>query len=144
MTAIGGEPPVTLAHLSLAEIRAELLDLLTLADTSVKPLPDRPVPEYNAFAPGLEWRVRYRDERFHDPRLMWSVIARASDDVKAAIYVHTPDSLDGDYLCLPTTEARALAMALLAASDRADHEAAGIPDLADRRKQKNSRRREMT
>lgn len=134
MTAAGEERIATLNDCSLAEIRDELRKLLTLADTSAKPLPDRKLPEVHAFAPGSEWRIKYREQDVYEPRRLWSVVVREPDDIASAVYVHTPDSMTGDYIAVPTIEARELAMAILAACDRADHQAAGIPNLAERRK----------
>lgn len=132
-----GARQAMLADVPLGEIRAELRELLTLADTSVKPLPDRPIPETHPFAPGWEWRIDYRNHDQVDPaRSFWSVLVREPDEVSAVVYVHGPDSMPGDYMACPTTEARALAMAILAACDRADAQASGLPNLADRRRNK--------
>lgn len=129
-----------LAGVELGEIRAELRELLTLADTAVKPLPDRRVPDTHPFAPGWEWRVDYRSHDQVDPaRSVWSVLVREPDEVSGVVYIHGPDSMAGDYMACPTTEARAVAMAILAACDRADAQASGLLNLADRRRNKTPR-----
>lgn len=133
MTAAGEERFATLDDVSLSQIRTELRKLLTLADTAVKPRPDRKLPEVHPFAPGMEWRVNYRADEVYDPNRLWSIIVRDPDDVANTVCIHTPDSMRGDYIATSTTEARELAMAILAACDRADQQAAGIPNLADRR-----------
>jgi hypothetical protein len=140
VTGAGEDRPASLNDFSLSEIRSELRKLLTLAETAHLPLPDREVPDVHAFGPGWEWRVKYRADVTYDPRRLWSVIQRNPDDLAGVVYIHTPDSLTGDYLATSTTEARELAMAILAACDRADQQAAGIPNLADRRSTKRPRK----
>ncbi|MEU1098936.1 hypothetical protein, partial [Streptomyces sp. NPDC005877] len=105
--------------------------------------PDHILPANHMMAPGREWVI---DHRAHDPyarleRSRWQVLARDEDDVAACVYIHTPDSLEGDYVASPTTEARRVAMAILAACDRADELSAGVTHLEDRRKTRGKRDR---
>jgi hypothetical protein len=67
---------------------------------------------------------------------------RTVDDpeTRDSVYVAQPDPYvaydwerELDFVPMSPTDARRLAMALLAAADRADHLTAGVPRLADRR-----------
>lgn len=119
------------AGLTLAEIATELRALVALAESGDRPKPTRLI-EDGEWA-GHEWTILYRREEFYDPTRVWQVRARDNDDVANCIYIHTPDSLPGDMVAVPTTEARWLATAILAACDRAEHLSAGVSFLDDRR-----------
>lgn len=120
-----------LARLTLREVAEELRALVALAETSERPKPTRVINE-GEWA-GHEWTIKYRAHDRYDPQRLWQVRARDEDEVANCIYVHTPDSLPGDMVSVPTTEARWLAMAILAACDRAEHLSAGVSFLEDRR-----------
>lgn len=120
-----------LAGLTLREVAEELRALVALAETCERPRPTRIIDE-GEWA-GREWTIKYRQYDQYDPQRLWQVRARDEDEVANVVYVHTPDSMPGDMVSVPTTEARWLAMAILAACDRAEHLSAGVSFLEDRR-----------
>jgi hypothetical protein len=126
-------------ELTLAEVRAELHRLVALADTCERPKPDVINPPGHAM-PGHEWRVT-QDALPGTRPPAW--IVRTVDDAETcdAVYVAQPDPHDRyewmdrlDFACLSPTDARRLAVAILAAADRAEHLAADVPLLDDRRR----------
>jgi hypothetical protein len=125
--AVAGRFP---ASLTLPELRRQLLELNVLAGAAELPKPSV-VNGPRHPMPGPDWHVGGRPDR-----PAWSVRVVDGDDVAQVIYLNTPGHMDGDYTATQTTEARQFALAVLAACDRADHEAAGIPQLADRRSRK--------
>ena len=69
-------------------------------------------------------------DHYNRERSGWLV--RATDDVDDSdcVFISTPDAMDGeDFMAVPTTSARQLAMSILAACDRADSVSAGISSL---------------
>lgn len=124
----------TFGDLTLDELRAELRVLVAYADTAERPKPSR-INGPDHPMPGQQWDVegrnRLRNREWDD----WHVIALDDPEVADCVYVSTPDGFaEEDYMALRVTRARQLAMALLAACDRAEHLRAGVPRLADRRR----------
>lgn len=117
----------------LGELRAELRELVALAGAAEKPKPDHVLPPQHSMGPGREWVIDYRAHDLYDQTRVWQVLARDADDIADCVYIHTPDSMPGDYVASPTTEARQLAMAILAACDRAEELTAGVSHLDDLR-----------
>lgn len=121
--------------LSLEAIRAELLRLTSLAGSAERPKPTRiNGPDHQW--PGHEWDLREMTPRGGTKEKVW--VIRTVDEQNTAdglVYVSSPESMYPglDFVPLYASDARHLAMALLAAADRADHVAAGIPRLEDRR-----------
>jgi hypothetical protein len=141
MTAPGEE---NLAKVALSELRAELRELVALAGAAEKPKPNYALPPKHGMGPGHEWVIDYRAHDLHDQTRLWQVLVRDADDVADCIYIHTPDSMVGDYVCAPTLEARRLAMAILAACDRAEELSAGVTHLDGRRIRKHRTGDRMT
>ncbi|MFE1362590.1 hypothetical protein [Streptomyces harbinensis] len=108
----------------LAALRAELHRLVALADASVKPAPTR-INGAGHPIPGYEWQVA--DDRGGLGR--W-LVRTADGDEDHCVYVHTPAHGGDDVIAIPREAARQLAMALLAAADRAHATATGIRDIA--------------
>jgi len=124
--------------LDLGDLRRELRDLVALADTAERPKPDVINPPEHSMA-GHEWRIAGEAVPGVRPP-MW--IVRAVDEPEACdgVYLAQPDPYQPydwdrylDFSAMRPLEARRLAMALLAAADRAEHLSAGVPRLADRR-----------
>ncbi|MDQ0842437.1 hypothetical protein [Streptomyces sp. V1I6] len=125
--------------LALADVRRELAHLVALADTAVRPKPDVINPPGHAM-PGHEWRVAQEVPLGVRPPL-W--VVRSVDEAESCdgVFVAQPDPYvtydweqQLDFVAMRPVDARRLAMALLAAADRASHHAYGIPRLEDRRK----------
>jgi hypothetical protein len=130
----------TLDGLQLAEVRRELALLVAMADTAERPKPDVINPAGHAM-PGHEWRIQQHVSvpRFRPP--LW--IIRTVDDPEDSDGVHIaqPDlyatydwERSLDFTAMLPVDARRLAMALLAAADRAEHLTAGVTRLEDRRR----------
>ncbi|MFI8865317.1 hypothetical protein ACIGNW_00140 [Streptomyces sp. NPDC053707] len=121
--------------LSLEAIRAELQRLTSLAGSAERPKPTRiNGPDHQW--PGHEWDLREMTPRGGTKEKVW--VIRTVDEQNTAdglVYISSPESMYPglDFVPLYASDARQLAMALLAAADRADHVAAGIPRLEDRR-----------
>ncbi|MFJ8923899.1 hypothetical protein ACIREK_31030 [Streptomyces sp. NPDC102415] len=121
--------------LSLEAIRAELLRLTSLAGSAERPKPTRiNGPDHQW--PGHEWDLREMTPRGGTKEKVW--VIRTVDEQNTAdglVYVSSPESMYPglDFVPLYASDARQLAMALLAAADRADHVAAGVPRLEDHR-----------
>lgn len=127
MTAAAADFP---ASLTLPELRRQLLELNVLAGGAELPKPTViNGPEHPM--PGPDWHVGGEPDR-----PAWSVRVEDDDDVAQVVYLTTPGHPFGDYTAAYTTEARQYALAVLAACAHADHKAAGIPQLADRRSRK--------
>lgn len=129
---------MTADDLTLAEIRRELRHLVALADSAERPKPDTIHPPEHAMA-GHEWRVA-QEAPFAARPPLWVVRSVDEPETRGSIYVAQPDpyvSYDWerqlDFVAMSPLEARRLAMALLAAADRADHLTAGVPRLEDHR-----------
>jgi hypothetical protein len=120
--------------LTLDELRAELHRLTALADTAELPRPTV-IHDQNHPWHGYEWLVNHpREVGRRGEFRRWSVRALEHDDVPNVVYLNTPGHMEDSPTAATTTEARQYAMAILAACNRADHQAAGIPRLEDRRK----------
>ena len=115
MSSQAGQNPTD--ELSLGDLRRELHRLMSMADSAERPKPTR-INGPDHPMPGAD----------------------------GLVYVSTPESMypGEDFVPMYTPDARRLAMALLAAADRADHQAAGIPRLEDRRNSKTRKRDQMT
>jgi hypothetical protein len=122
---------------TLDQIRRELRHLVAMADSAERPKPTRINPPEHPM-PGHEWVIEQRVIARSFQRIpVW--VVRTVDDPESseAVYVcpsdvKTPNN-EWDFLAMPSEDARRLAMALLAAADRADHLTAGVPRLQDRR-----------
>lgn len=119
---------------TLAEIRTELRHLVALADSAERPKPTAINPAGHIM-PGYEWLIEQRTFDGRHPAPSWWV--RTVDDSEGvdAVFVSSPDAMDpgGDFIAMFPEDARRLALALLAAADRADHQTVGVPRLEDRR-----------
>lgn len=123
--------------MSLAELRKELCHLVALADSAERPKPSGINPPGHPM-PGYEWLVHQRTLRGYPSTPTWWVRTVDEDECSDVVYVSSPDSMapGDDFIAMPTDAARQLAMALLAAADRADHQVHGVPRLEDRRRKK--------
>jgi hypothetical protein len=124
--------------LTLDELRVELRHLVALADSAERPKPDAINPPEHSMA-GHEWRV-IQEAPYASRTPLWVVRTVDEAETRDAVYVAQPDpyvTFDWerqlDFIPMSPLGARRLAMALLAAADRADHLTAGVPRLADRR-----------
>ncbi|RZF02894.1 hypothetical protein [Streptomyces albidoflavus] len=124
-----------LDNIPLGEIRRHLHHLVALADTGERPRPTR-INGADHPMPGQEWVV-VEDVTSRAPHTWWVRTAEGSDRTDAAIYLSTPESMapGEDYDSVRTADARRIALAILAACDRADHLHAGVTRLADHRTQ---------
>lgn len=132
----------TLDGLQLGEVRRELAMLVAMADTAERPKPDVINPPGHAM-PGHEWRVDQR-VRVPGPGIkppLWVVRTVDDEEFRDCVYVAEPDRTREydwmhrlDFTPMEPVDARRLAMALLAAADRAEHLTAGVPRLEDRRR----------
>lgn len=127
-------------ELSLEDIRRELHRLVSIADSAERPKPTRINGPDHAM-PGHEWDLREQTHPHTQRDFVW--VVRTSDQQDTAdglVYVSTPESMypGEDFAPLYASDARRLAMALLAAADRADHHAFGVTRLEDRRRGKTA------
>jgi hypothetical protein len=141
---MGAAEQITTDSITLGELRAELRALVALAGAAEKPKPNAIHPNAHGMGACREWVINYRSHDVYDHHRLWSVLALDNDDVADCIYVHTPDCMPGDYIAAPTIEARQLAMAILAACDRAEELSAGVTHLEDRRKRRPAKGDQMT
>lgn len=137
--------------LSLADIRKELYRLVAIADSAERPKPDAINPPEHGMA-GHEWRVA-QDAPFASSPPLWLVRTVDDTETRDCIYVAQPDPYvkydwerQLDFIPMRPTDARRLAMALLAAADRADSVSQGVSSLSARRTQKTDppERKQMT
>ncbi|WP_030169046.1 hypothetical protein [Streptomyces sp. NRRL S-813] len=126
--------------LTLGQLRRELAHLVSLADTAERPKPDAINPPGHGMA-GHEWRVAQEAPFAMRPPL-WVVRSVDDPETRESVYVAQPDPYvtydwerQLDFVPMSPLEARRLAMALLAAADRAEHLTAGVPRLEDHRKE---------
>jgi hypothetical protein len=128
---------------TLGQLRTELRRLVALADTAERPKPDVINPPGHAM-PGQEWRIAQSTVPGVRPPL-W--VVRSVDDAETSdgVYVAQPDpyvSYDWerqlDFVAMSPLDARRLAMAILAAADRAEHLSAGVVRLEDRREARHA------
>lgn len=124
--------------LTLGQLRRELRHLVALADSAERPKPTAINPPGHPM-PGHEWFIEQRVNARGFQRVpTWVVRTVDEPDTSDAVYVcpsdvKTPNN-EWDFIAMDVVEARRLAMALLAAADRADHLAADVPRLEDRRR----------
>lgn len=125
--------------LTLGALRRELAQLVAMADSAERPKPDVINPPDHSMA-GHEWRVVQEAPYASKPPL-WLVRTVDETETRDAVYVAQPDPYvtydwerQLDFAPMSPVEARRLAMALLAAADRADHLTAGVPRLEDHRR----------
>jgi hypothetical protein len=125
--------------LTLGQLRRELRHLVALADSAERPKPTTINPPDHAM-PGHEWRIA-QEAPFATRPPLWLVRSVDDPETSDSVYVAQPDpyvSYDWerqlDFVPMSPLEARRLAMALLAAADRAEHLTAGVPRLEDRRR----------
>jgi hypothetical protein len=121
--------------LTLTELRRELHRLVAVADSAERPKPTRINPSDHPM-PGYEWNLQEQARPYGSRDFVW--VIRTVDEQNTAdglVYMSTPESMHPgeDFVPLYASDARRLAMALLAAADRADHQALGIPRLEDHR-----------
>jgi hypothetical protein len=127
-----------LDDITLGEIRHALTRLTAQADSSERPKPNRINPPDHNW-PGHEWHIAQQVYADHVRRPLW--VIRTADDPETCDGVHIaqPDphvydwERDLEFIGMAAADARRLAMALLAAADRAEHLSAGVPRLEDRR-----------
>lgn len=124
--------------LTLGDLRRELRRLVAIADTAERPKPDVINPPEHGMA-GHEWRIAQEVVLGVRPP-MWVVRAVDEPETRDAVYVAQPDpyvTYDWEYqlnfIAMRPQDARRLAMALIAAADRAEHLVAGVTRLEDRR-----------
>jgi hypothetical protein len=124
--------------LTLGQLRRELAHLVSLADTAERPKPDVINPADHPMA-GHEWRV-LQEAPYASRAPLWVVRSVDETETQDAVYVAQPDPYvtydwehSLDFVPMSPLGARQLAMALLAAADRAEHLTAGVPRLAGRR-----------
>ncbi|MFJ6215047.1 hypothetical protein ACIQGZ_17180 [Streptomyces sp. NPDC092296] len=126
--------------LTLDIVRRELAQLVAMADTAERPKPDVINPPGHGMA-GHEWRVVQGVSLPGVRPPLW--VVRTVDDPEArdSVYVAQPDPYvtydwepQLDFTAMNPLDARRLAVALLAAADRAEHLSAGVPRMQDRRR----------
>lgn len=122
--------------MTLGDIRQELRRLTAMAETGERPKPTR-VNGLGHPMPGYEWDLREMPRPYGTREYVW--VVRTCDEEAATsdgmVYISTPESMapGEDFVPMYVPDARRLAMVLLAAADRAEHRAAGVPRLEDRR-----------
>jgi hypothetical protein len=128
--------------LTIGDLRRHLVEMVALADTSEKPRPTT-INRADHSMPGYEWAVTaymsktVYDHHYKRERDGWLIRATDSTDDADCIFVSTPDAMDAeDFMAVPVTSARQLAMAILAACDRAESVASHVPSLDARRARK--------
>jgi hypothetical protein len=118
----------------LRKIRSRLAELIAIADTAERPKPTRVNPADHPM-PGQEWTVVEQQHPYTTRQFPW--VIRAVDDPEYAgtIYLSTPDSTNPgeDFQPVDLTDARRIALAILAACDRSDHVLYGVTRLEDHR-----------
>lgn len=122
-------------EVTLGEIRRGLRRLTAMAGVGERPSPTR-INGAGHPMPGHEWDLREMPRPYGTRDLVW--VVRTVDDQETSeglVYISTPESMvpGEDFVAMYTPDVRRLAMMLLAAADRADHQAARVPRLEDRR-----------
>lgn len=142
MGAAAGQNPAD--GLTIAQLRAELVSLASLAGTAELPKPTVVNDAWHPM-PGPEWQVNYPCEYGKpDSYRRYAVRVVDNDDVADAAYISTPGHMPGDFTPGTTTELRQYAMAILAACELADHRTAGVPRLEDQRRKRRPKGDQMT
>lgn len=125
---------MSVEDLSLKDIRNELHRLVAIADSAERPKPDAINPPEHSM-PGHEWRVA-QEAPFATRPPLWVVRSVDDPETRDCVYVAQPDPYvtydwerQLDFVSMPPTDARRLAMALLAAADRADSVSQGVTSL---------------
>jgi hypothetical protein len=120
--------------LTLGQVRRELTRLVSLAGSATLPKPTRINPPDHEM-PGAEWEISQHTIIPFAKVPSWFVRAVDDSETCDAVYISSPDSVypAEDFTAMPTGDARRLAMAILAAADRADHRALRVPRLDDQR-----------
>lgn len=120
--------------ITLGQLRSELERLVSLANTAERPKPTSINPPDHPM-PGHEWRVEQGVISSATKVPTWLVRTVDDSETCDAVYVSTPeDDKPGDnFIAMWPVDARQLAMALIAAADRANHLTARVPRLEDRR-----------
>lgn len=120
--------------LSLGDLRRELRNLAAVADTAERPNPTRINPPDHSM-PGHEWVLDEQQHPYTMRGFTWTIRTVDDPEHADAVYVSSPDCTNPgeDFAPMSPTDARRLGLSLLAAADRADHVAAGVPRLSDRR-----------
>lgn len=138
-------------HLSLDDLRRELHRLVAIADSAERPKPDAINPPEHSM-PGHEWRVA-QEAPFASRPPMWVVRSVDDPETNDCVYVAQPDPYvkddwerQLDFVSMRPTDARRLAMTLLAAADRADSMTQGVSSLGAWRTAKSEplERKQMT
>ncbi|MGQ4393718.1 hypothetical protein ACN6K5_003503 [Streptomyces violaceoruber] len=134
--------------LSLKDLRNELHRLVAISDSAERPKPTVIYSGDHSMA-GWEWVLREQAHPYTQREYVW--VIRAVDEQDTAdglVHVSSPESMfpGQDFVPMYSTDARRLAMALLAAADRADSVSRGVTSLAARRTQKTDapEREQMT
>lgn len=121
---------------TLGDIRRELRRLTAMVEVGERPKPTR-VNGPGHPMPGYEWDLREMPRPYGTREYVWVVRTCEEEAVVSdgMVYVSTPESMAPgvDFVPMYVPDARRLAMVLLAAADRAEHQAAGVPRLEDRR-----------
>lgn len=124
--------------LTLGQLRRELASLVAMADSAERPKPDVINPPEHGMA-GQEWRVAQQVPLGVRPPL-WVVRTVDEPETRDGVYVAQPDPYvtydwerQLEFVAMRATDARRLAMALLAAADRAEHLSRDVPRLEDHR-----------
>lgn len=138
-------------RLTLAELRDELRRLVAIADSAERPKADVINPPEHSM-PGYEWRIAQQAPFASRPPL-WLVRSVDDPETRDCVYVAQPDPYvaydwerELDFVSMNPADARRLAMALLAAADRADSVSQGVTSLGAWRTQKTDppERKQMT
>lgn len=135
--AMSGYDPGMDDDVTLGDIRRELRRLTAMAQVGELPKPTRINGPDHGW-PGHEWDLREMPRPFGTRDLVWVVRTLDEQDTEdGMVFVSSPESMapGEDFVPMYTADARRLAMVLLAAADRAEHRAAGVPRLSDRRGQ---------
>lgn len=126
--------------LQLADVRRELAMLVAMADTAERPKPDVVHGPDHAM-PGHEWQIQQHTRVEMNRPPLWIVRTVDDEESRDLVYVAEPNRTREydwmnqlDFTPMEPVDARRLAMALLAAADRAEHLSAGVPRLEDRRR----------
>lgn len=134
--------------LSLKDLRAELHRLVAIADSAERP---KPTVIYSGdhSMPGWEWVLHEQAHPYTQREYVWVIRAIDEQDTdNGMVHVSSPESMfpGQDFVPMYSSDARRLAMALLAAADRADSVSQGVTSLAARRTQKTDppERKQMT
>ncbi len=140
-----------ISDLTLADLRSELNRLVAIAESAERPKPDVINPPDHGMA-GPEWRVAQEAPFAAQPPL-WIVRSVDEEETRDCVYVAQPDPYvkhdwerQLDFVPMRPTDARRLAMALLAAADRADSVTQGVTSLGAWRTAKSDppERKQMT